>query len=940
MESTDLELTHLALEPTETEALDLNERPLRPGFLPALRASLSARLEHVLSRPLVAELTDAPSRVEADAQYHDDLLSLFTCDDDVNAPRLSVRRRRPWTESGDGTCRFPVHIDYDDLWRDAAKDVLETVKGTIEGLVVFLTDLQRAMLLNTPHEFLRLNPAPEQCELVGYRTERIGGVERVVELTIAEAPESPLGIRHVAIIPNLIPLERQLHALALLEDAPPDGPLAPLQVLLGMDDADRLDSRPIASDPTVVRSLDEHQAACVDLALRSPHFAVIQGPPGSGKTTTISTILKAAIDRGERVLVVSPTNVAVDNVIDKLTASVRAEGSEEWDDLAPATIPLRWASREGRMLEVAKDYWVSRKKQRRAPTLAMRLHARLRAQDPVMKALLSRANAEAHGGLPLSSAVASRVGVFCGTPIGLLSCGEVAGAPAGEFDLLLVDEVSKLTLPEFLAIAVKAKRWVLVGDPEQLPPYNNAVENGITLDDLLPPDLELVCAIAALLERENLGRRQNLRLAVAATDPEAVADALRVHLAEVALPSAPPIFTADDEATHGVVIGTVADLPAVERRLSPAFERDRTHHADRKGGLRVLVERGLSVRRPAIASGARMVDLADRAPARIFEISFQALHALPWARRANHRLATAGFRNGLKNLLPSQAALLSLGYAPTPPEAAKLRSALIQAIAERFALNAVSVYDWLRGLDTEAFDVAPLTELRAVMARVAPLREAVTPFCGTLRKQYRMHPAISAVPREVFYFGEALIDGKPPTNARGGVVLMQVTSDEAVQESNRAEADAIGALLAKLGEKSAGDGLRRSVMVITPYREQERALGAAVDGLRRKRALEHLDIEVCTLDRCQGREADVVFISLVKSRASAFLDAPKRWNVAMTRAMELMVIVGDIDAYLAEARDAQFDPRPKTSLLARLLAAYDRQQRTPTSPGSPNHVRR
>ena len=53
---------------------------------------------------------------------------------------------------------------------------------------------------------------------------------------------------------------------------------------------------------------------------------------------------------------------------------------------------------------------------------------------------------------------------------------------------------------EFLAIAVKARRWVLVGDPEQLPPYNNGEENGVTLDDIITPMLELVCSVGAILE--------------------------------------------------------------------------------------------------------------------------------------------------------------------------------------------------------------------------------------------------------------------------------------------------------------------------------------------------------------------------------------------------------------------------------------------------------
>jgi superfamily I DNA and/or RNA helicase len=128
-------------------------------------------------------------------------------------------------------------------------------------------------------------------------------------------------------------------------------------------------------------------------------------------------------------------------------------------------------------------------------------------------------------------------------------------------------------------------------------------------------------------------------------------------------------------------------------------------------------------------------------------------------------------------------------------------------------------------------------------------------------------------------------------------------------------------------------------MIITPYRKQEAALERAIGDLLTRGTIANLEIEVCTLDRCQGREAEYVLISLVRRRASTFLDMPKRWNVALTRAMENLFIVGNIDAYRGEARKARQDPRalpsakvanPKQgrvlmSLLAAIVEAYDRQ---------------
>ncbi|MCK5345113.1 MAG: ATP-binding domain-containing protein, partial [Candidatus Heimdallarchaeota archaeon] len=53
-------------------------------------------------------------------------------------------------------------------------------------------------------------------------------------------------------------------------------------------------------------------------------------------------------------------------------------------------------------------------------------------------------------------------------------------------------------------------------------------------------------------------------------------------------------------------------------------------------------------------------------------------------------------------------------------------------------------------------------------------------------------------------------------------------------------------------------------------------------------------IDVCTVDRFQGHEADIVLLSFVRSGDGiGFLDNPNRLNVAITRARHQLVIFGD-----------------------------------------------
>jgi DNA polymerase alpha-associated DNA helicase A len=81
-------------------------------------------------------------------------------------------------------------------------------------------------------------------------------------------------------------------------------------------------------------SLNASQRSALDFALRANHFALIHGPPGTGKTATLTElILQFALAPGKgkaqrkRVLVCAASNLAVDNVLARLlqTRELREE---------------------------------------------------------------------------------------------------------------------------------------------------------------------------------------------------------------------------------------------------------------------------------------------------------------------------------------------------------------------------------------------------------------------------------------------------------------------------------------------------------------------------------------------------------------------------------------------------------------------------------------
>lgn len=66
--------------------------------------------------------------------------------------------------------------------------------------------------------------------------------------------------------------------------------------------------------------LNHSQQAAVEKILQANELAIVHGPPGTGKTTTLVQAIKALLQQGEKqILVVAPSNTAVDLLTDKIS---------------------------------------------------------------------------------------------------------------------------------------------------------------------------------------------------------------------------------------------------------------------------------------------------------------------------------------------------------------------------------------------------------------------------------------------------------------------------------------------------------------------------------------------------------------------------------------------------------------------------------------------
>jgi superfamily I DNA and/or RNA helicase len=67
--------------------------------------------------------------------------------------------------------------------------------------------------------------------------------------------------------------------------------------------------------------LNKEQREAVDFCLSQPNISLIHGPPGTGKTSTVCEIIYEAVTvRGLRVLATAGSNIAVDNIVERLAA--------------------------------------------------------------------------------------------------------------------------------------------------------------------------------------------------------------------------------------------------------------------------------------------------------------------------------------------------------------------------------------------------------------------------------------------------------------------------------------------------------------------------------------------------------------------------------------------------------------------------------------------
>ncbi|MBS2024035.1 MAG: AAA family ATPase [Deltaproteobacteria bacterium] len=238
-------------------------------------------------------------------------------------------------------------------------------------------------------------------------------------------------------------------------------------------------------------SLNNEQRAAVALCESAQDLALVHGPPGTGKTTVLIEVIVRAAARGEKVLACAPSNLAVDNLVERLAAAglhpVRVghparvlptvlehtleertkddSKSEAARELVKEALRLRREAQKRHQKRGPGRFSESREQEREARRLFAEAR---RLEDEAERDVLDRAR------------------VILSTLTGL----EGTALSGRRFELAVIDEATQAVEPAAYLAMLRADRAVLAGDHQQLSPTILSEEaarpriNGVEADGL------------------------------------------------------------------------------------------------------------------------------------------------------------------------------------------------------------------------------------------------------------------------------------------------------------------------------------------------------------------------------------------------------------------------------------------------------------------------
>lgn len=226
--------------------------------------------------------------------------------------------------------------------------------------------------------------------------------------------------------------------------------------------------------------LDKTQKKAFEAALNND-LTFIWGPPGTGKSFTLASIIYALYQLGdERSVVCCLSNVAVDQLLCKLLDNIKQENLV----IEPGNIYRAGRSMDSRVLSTdylfPKDAVTQQLREKIQQNLDMLANLKERKREKSEESILLKAeNKELREKLKAHTEFLENTSrlVFSTISNFILS----NSLYQSKFDNLIIDEASMVAMPSLLALGHKiSKRLILVGDFQQLSPIALVKDNWLT----------------------------------------------------------------------------------------------------------------------------------------------------------------------------------------------------------------------------------------------------------------------------------------------------------------------------------------------------------------------------------------------------------------------------------------------------------------------------
>ena len=622
-----------------------------------------------------------------------------------------------------------------------------------------------------------------------------------------------------------------------------------------------------------------NQREFVKKAIATDDFAILEGPPGSGKTTTILELILQLLKDGKKILLSASTHVAIDNVLERINRFDK-------DNIVE---PLR----------IGRDYSVGESVQHLQIDKKIEQYKKDGFSEEIAKKL-----------------VLDGANLVCGTTMGInqfppirdridFSNGkrEETILPMDTiFDYMIIDESSKTTFQEFLVPAMTAKKWILVGDIKQLSPFIEQSHIIHNLSVAIPKDTQKAIRIVF----ETLHNNKNPYIVEVSKGEERE---IKKYLDEWAEKEENPykdkIISYSDEKDLFQKIAS--DLILIQEGTFQTIKKylPKTHllilKQDRDDNDFFFKQNYLNKKRKL--QNFKNIDRnfsKENSPIEYKDFLKTMLKEQNWAEAIAWRMIRVYERRMLKNPDSYYEKTYELLRPVVKDNAVdRIYNMTLPSILESIQVGNGEKHKNSTTI-TDGFDSIDLK-----------LRHEV------LKTQHRMHPNISKFSREEFYTvgkSSALKDARTINREwnydnydNRAVWLDTPKSDKEKNSGDRRHHKEVEIIIKEIKKFLAftkrnstnQDDKPWSIAVLTFYKPQETILR---EGLRKlcnqpnkmsRFSKDGVEILNYTVDKFQGMEADIVFLSMVRGKSIGFMDNINRLNVSLTRAKYQRVIVGD-----------------------------------------------